>query len=281
MWTAENRRQYERRGLRYPSDLTDAEWALAALLILPARRGGRERRVDVREVLNGVFYILSTGCQWRALPKALPPRSTVHECLKLWEWGGTLVRLQHALFVQARERAGREASPSAAIVDSQSVKAAEKGGGCIDPSGSDAGKKIHGKKRHIVVDTLGLILAAQVHPADVQDRDGALPLLKEARRLFSFVERIFADGGYQGTATASSAAAIGGWRLQIVKRSDQAKGFVVLPKQWIVERTFAWMGRCRRLSKDCENLTRMSLAFLRLASIRMMLRRLARGSDNT
>lgn len=128
MWTAENRRHYERTGLRYPSDLTDAEWALAAPLIPPARRGGRKRRVDVREVLNGVFYILSTGCQWRALPKDLPPRSTVHEYLKLWEWSGTLARLQHALFVQARELAGREASPSAAIVDSQSVKAAEKGG---------------------------------------------------------------------------------------------------------------------------------------------------------
>jgi transposase len=128
MWTAENRRHYERTGLRYPSDLTDAEWALAAPLIPPARRGGRERRVDVREVLNAVFYVLSTGCQWRALPKDLPPRSTVHEYLKLWEWSRTLARLQHALFVQARELAGREAGPSAAIVDSQSVKAAEKGG---------------------------------------------------------------------------------------------------------------------------------------------------------
>ena len=107
MWTAENRRHYERTGLRYPSDLTDAEWALAAPLIPPARRGGRERRVDVREVLNAVFYVLSTGCQWRALPKDLPPRSTVHEYLKLWEWSGTLARLQHALFVQARELAGQ------------------------------------------------------------------------------------------------------------------------------------------------------------------------------
>ena len=126
MWTVENRRHCERTGLRYPSDLTDAEWALPAPLIPRAKRGGRERRVDVREVLNGVFYILSTGCQWRALPKDLPPRSTVHEYLTLWEWSGTLARLQHALFVQARELAGGEASPSAAIVDSQSVKAAEK-----------------------------------------------------------------------------------------------------------------------------------------------------------
>lgn len=128
MWTAENRRDYERTGLRYPSDLTDAEWALAAPLIPPAKRGGRKRTVDVREVLNGIFYVLSTGCQWRALPKDLPPRSTVHEYLQLWEWDGTLARLHHALSVQARELAGKEASPTVAIIDSQSVKGAEKGG---------------------------------------------------------------------------------------------------------------------------------------------------------
>jgi transposase len=128
MWTAENRRDYERTGLRYPSDLTDAEWALAAPLIPPAKRGGRKRSVEVREVLNGIFYVLSTGCQWRALPKDLPPRSTVHEYLQLWEWDGTLARLHHALYVQARERAGKEGSPTAAILDSQSVRGAEKGG---------------------------------------------------------------------------------------------------------------------------------------------------------
>jgi transposase len=127
MWTAENRREYERKGLRYPSDLTDAEWALVEPLIPPAKRGGRRRSVDVREILNGVFYVLATGCQWRALPTDLPPRSTVHEYLQLWEWDGTLVRLHHALFVQARELAGREPSPSLAIIDSQSVKGAEKG----------------------------------------------------------------------------------------------------------------------------------------------------------
>jgi transposase len=127
MWTAENRREYERKGLRYPSDLTDAEWALVEPLIPPAKRGGRRRSVDVREVLNGVFYVLATGCQWRALPTDLPPRSTVHEYLQLWDWDGTLVRLHHALFVQARELAGREPSPSVAIIDSQSVKGAEKG----------------------------------------------------------------------------------------------------------------------------------------------------------
>jgi transposase len=128
MWTAEHRQRYDRTGLRYPSDLTDAEWALAEPLIPPARRGGRQRTVDLREVLNGLFYILATGCQWRALPKDLPPRSTVHGYLRLWEWDGTLARLHHALYVQAREQAGREASPTAAILDSQSVKSAEKGG---------------------------------------------------------------------------------------------------------------------------------------------------------
>lgn len=128
MWTNENRRVYERRGLRYPSDLTDEEWALVEPLIPPAKRGGRRRTVDVREVLNGVFYVLMTGCQWRALPRDLPPRSTVHEYLGLWEWDGTLARIHHALFVEVREMAGKEASPTAAIIDSQSVKSAEKGG---------------------------------------------------------------------------------------------------------------------------------------------------------
>jgi transposase len=281
MWTAENRREYERTGLRYPSDLTDAEWASAEPLIPPAKRGGRRRSVEVREVLNGIFYVLATGCPWRALPKDLPPRSTVHEYLQLWEWDGTLARLHYALFVQARELAGKEASPSAAILDSQSVRGAEKGGAGIDPCGYDPGKKVKGKKRHILVDTLGLLLTAHVHPASVQDRDGALPLLQEARRLFPFIERIFADGAYQGPATAAAVRALGAWELEVVKRSDQAAGFVVLPKRWIVERTFAWLGRCRRLARDYETLARTALAFLRLAMIRLMLRRIARASAKT
>jgi len=128
MWTVENRRAYERTGLRYPSDLSDAEWALVEPLIPPAKRGGRPREVIVREVLNGIFYVLSTGCQWRALPKDLPPPTTVWEYLDLWNWDGTLLRIHHALYVEARERAGREASPTVVIIDSQSVKGAEKGG---------------------------------------------------------------------------------------------------------------------------------------------------------
>ena len=150
MWTPEQRQAHERHGLRYPSDLTDEEWALVEPFIPPAKRGGRRRTVDVREVLNGIFYVLATGCQWRALPKDLPPKSTVHDYLTLWAWDGTLRRLHHALFVQAREQAGKEASPTVAIIDSQSVKSAEKGAR-VDPQGYDAGKKVKGKKRHILV----------------------------------------------------------------------------------------------------------------------------------
>ncbi len=128
MWTPENRGRYDRSKLRYPSDLTDDEWALVGPLIPPAKRGGNRHHVDVREIVNGLMYILSTGCQWRALPKDLPPRSTVHDYFDLWSWDGTLDRIHHALYVKCREQAGREASPSAAIIDSQSVKAAEKGG---------------------------------------------------------------------------------------------------------------------------------------------------------
>lgn len=187
MWTEENRKHYERTGLRYPSDMTDAEWSLIEPLIPPEKRPGRHRAVNIREVVNGIFYLLSTGCQWRALPKDFPPRSTVHDYFKLWQWDGTLERIHFTLFVQVRELAGKEASPTAAIIDSQSVTSAERGGADIDPIGYDAGKKVKGIKRHIVVDTLGMILIGQIQPASVQDRDGALPVLAEARRLFTFI----------------------------------------------------------------------------------------------
>jgi transposase len=141
MWTVANRGQYERPGLRYPSDLTDTEWALVAPLIPPAKRGGRQRTVNIREVVNAMLYVLSTGCQWRAIPSDLPPKSTVHDYLDLWSWDGTLERIHHALYVQAREQAGRQASPSAAIIDSQSVKSAEKGGRGSTPRGTTPAKR--------------------------------------------------------------------------------------------------------------------------------------------
>ena len=273
MWTTEHRRMAARQGLRYPSDLTDSEWGLIEPMIPPAKRGGRRREVNVREVLNAIFYVLSTGCQWQALPKDLPPKSTAHHYFGLWDWDGTLERVHHALYVETREREGREASPSAAIIDSQS--GGSKRGSTLDPQGFDAGKKITGRKRHILVDTLGLLLSVAVHPANVQDRDGAGDLLRTARRSFPFIERIFADAGYQGPKMAKVVAKTGAWALQIVKRSD-AHRFVVLPKRWIVERTFAWISRNRRLARDFERYARTVAAFFRLAMIRIMLRRLIR-----
>jgi len=273
MWKAENRGRYDRSKLRYPSDLTNEEWAYVEPLIPPGK--GRMRRVNVREVMNGIMYILSTGCQWRAIPKDLPPRSTLFDYLDLWSYDGTLDRIHHALYVECRERDEREASPTAAIIDSQSVKSAEKGGPRIDPHGYDAGKKIKGKKRHILVDTLGLLLHAIIHPADIQDRDGGILLLSTLFGMYPFLKKLFADGGYQGPEFQKALGKIlPALDIEIVRRPAQAKGFVVLPRRWVVERTIAWLNRCRRLAKDWENLNRKALAFLRLASIRLMLRKL-------
>jgi transposase len=158
MWSIDSRGRYDRSKLRYPSDLTDDEWALIGPLIPAAKRGGNKRTVVEREVINGLMYILSTGCQWAALPKDLPPRSTVNDYMRRWTDDGTIDRIHHVLYVKCREQADRNASPTAGIIDSQSVKGAEKGGACIDPAGYDAGKKIKGKKRHLLVDTQGLLM---------------------------------------------------------------------------------------------------------------------------
>ena len=275
MWTAKNRGRYDRSKLRYPSDLTDDEWKLVEPLIPPGKPGGGTRTVNMREVVNGLMYILSTGCQWRAIPKDLPPKSTIYDYFDLWTYDGTLDRIHHALYEQCREQEQRDASPTAAIIDSQSVKSAEKGGARIDAHGYDAGKKIKGKKRHILVDTVGLLLHAVVHPADIQDRDGGLLVMATLFGMFPFLNKLFADGGYQGSQFANALAkTLPNLGVEIVKRHDAAVGFKVIPKRWVVERTFAWLNRCRRLAKDWENLNIKALAFLRLASIRLMLRKL-------
>jgi len=278
MWTKENRRRYDRSGLRYESDLTDEEWAEIAPLLPRAKPGGNKRSVNLREVVNGLMYILGTGCQWRAIPKDLAARSTVYDYFSRWSWDGTLERIHNTLYVKCCEQAAREASPTATIIDAQSVKSAEKGGAHIDPHGYDAAKKTKGKKRHVLIDTQGLVLHAVVTAADVQDRDGGSWLLGTLFGLYPFLRKLYADSGYQGARfQASVRAVLAQMDVQIVKRSDQVKGFVVLPKRWVVERTLAWLNRCRRLSKDWESLNHMARAVLLMASFRLMVRRLCRN----
>jgi transposase len=277
MWNPENRSRYNRDKLRYPSDLTDDEWALVEPLIPPAKRGGRPREVPVRDIVNGIMYVLSTGCQWRYVPTDLPARSTLHAYLQRWDHDGTLEQIHQTLYVRCREWLNRAAMPTAGIIDSQSVKSAEKGGPLVDPHGYDAGKKIKGKKRHLVVDTEGLLMNAVVHTADIQDRDGGVLVLSTMADLYTHLEALFADGGYQGPKFRKAVAEIlPKLSIAIVKRSDQ--GFQVLPRRWVVERSIAWLNRCRRLAKDFENLTRNALAFVRLASVRLMLRKLCNST---
>jgi transposase len=270
MWTDSARAKYARRAKRYATDLTDAEFALVEpRLPLPCRLG-RPRTTDLRAVLDAIFYLLRTGCQWAMLPKGFPPKSTVFGYFRRWWRDGTLLGLYYGLLVSAREAAGRDAQPTAGIVDSQSVKTSESGG----VRGYDANKKINGRKRHLLVDTQGFVLRGIVHPAGTQDRDGLAPLLARIRRRFPWLRLVFADGGYQGEV-AAAAARHERLVLAIVKRSDQVKGFVLLPKRWIVERTFAWLGRNRRLARDVEQLVDTSSAHLYFAATRLLTRRLA------
>ena len=192
MWTPTTRRHHSRRTPRYASDLTDAEWQLIEPYLPPPSRLGRPLARPMREVLNGIFYVLRAGCPWRLIPSDLPPWSTLWRWFRLWRDEGLFARISHGLVVADRERRGREACPSAAVVDSQSVKTTESGG----PRGYDAAKKILGRKRHAMVDTDGRPLGLLIHPADVQDRDGAVPLLKASRRRHPFVAKAFADSAY-------------------------------------------------------------------------------------
>jgi len=272
-WTEITREHYRRDELRYASDLKDREWAVIAPLLPGPSPLGRPREVDLRAVVNAIFYILATGCQWRALPKDFPPRSTVQGYFYRWRDDGTWHWINDVLVQLARRSVGRKSTASAGIIDSQSAATTESGG----PRGIDAGKRIKGRKRHIVTDTEGFLLAVLVHEANIQDPHGAVPLLRALRRRFPRLDHIFADRIYRGPQLRSAIADCGPWSIEIVERPPGVKGFQLLPRRWVIERTFAWLGRSRRLAKDFEATIASATAWLILASIRLLSRRLARA----
>jgi putative transposase len=271
-WAETTRADYLRNGLRYASDMTDAEWRLIARRLPPRRRLGRPREVDLRQVIEAILFILSTGCQWRALPREFPPYSTVQGYFYAWRDTGLWQRIVRALVRRARRKLGRKPRPTAAVIDSQSAATTQAGG----PRGFDAGKRVYGRKRHIITDTNGLLLAVHVHPANVQDVHGAVPLLERLRQRFPKLRHIFADRVYRGEQLVNALSHCGSWTIQIVERPPGVKGFQLLPRRWVVERTFAWFGRCRRLAKDFEGSAATEAAWLLVAHLRLLTRRLAR-----